>query len=247
MNLNKLASAAVAALFLLTPVTAAHADAVPTAPTNVVATAGTLSINLTFDAPNAVTEGVTEFDPYISADKGKTWNKAYPLAFDPQADDASMGFNTSVSWYGKNVALKPLASYKVKIVAVNATGQSADSAILAVKLPAVAPIFGFGGVNADAKVKFSKGVNVSWSVSTNGGKAITGYTVKYRKHSADETGAWTTYKKVSAAITKLTLPYAKVKGFTDFDVAVDATNAIGTGSGEAEIKVDAKGNISVWV
>lgn len=247
MNLKKLASVAVAALFLLTPVTAAHADAVPTAPTNLVATAtGPQAIHIVWDAPNAVTESVTEFDPYISADKGKTWTKTDARPFDPEMDDP-VGLNTNVAWYGKYQPMKPLSSYKVKVVAVNATGPSADSTVLTVKIPAVAPIFGTGGVNADAKVKFNKGVNVTWSVATNGGKAITGYTVKYRKHSADGTGAWTTYKKVSAAVTKLTLPYAKVKGFTDFDIAVDATNALGTGSGEAEIKVDAKGNISVWV
>jgi hypothetical protein len=249
MNLKKLASAAVAALFLLTPVTAAHADAVPTAPTNVVATPGPLYIELTFDAPNALTEGVTEFDAYVSLDKGKTWKQGASVMtnFDDMTTPDDLIGLTETIYAGYNLQLKALSTYKVKVVAVNASGPSADSSILTAKLPASAPIFGTFSVHANDKQKFNKGLAVTWSVFSNGGKPITSYTVKYRKYSADGTGAWTIFKKVSANTTKITIPYSKLKAWTDFEVAVDGTNSIGTGGGGAEIKVDAKGNISVWV
>lgn len=247
MNLKKLAAIAASVAFMIAPVTAARADALPTAPTNVAATATGPSIRMTWDAPNAFTEGVTEFDPYVSADKGKTWTKTDPLTVELAVEDNLVGFEQTIGWWGKYQMLKPLASYRVKVVAVSPAGSSADSTTSTVKIPAVAPIFGTGAVQADAKIKFNKGVNVKWSLTSDGGKPVTSFTVKYRKFSADNTGAWTVYKKVSAKTFAITIPYSKLKAWNDFEIAVDATNAIGTSYGSCEIKVDAKGNISVWV
>ena len=247
MNLKKLSAIAASIALLIAPVSAAHADALPTAPTNVAATATGPSISVTWDAPNSFTEGVTEFDPYVSADKGKTWTKTDPLTVELALEDNLVGFQQTIGWWGKYQMLKPLASYQVKVVAVNPTGQSAASTVVTAKIPASAPIFGTGGVNANSKVKFKSGVNVTWQLTSNGGKPVTSFTVKYRKFSPDNSGKWTTFQKVTAKTFATTVPYSKLKAWKDFEIAVDATNAIGTNYGSCEIKVDSKGNISVWI
>lgn len=248
MHLKKFASIAASVAFMLASATAAHAESVPTAPTNFSATAAGHSIMLTWDSANAFNEGVTEFDPYISADKGKTWTKTDALSGDNLTlEDTGLGLQQTVGWWGKYQFLKPLSSYQVKVVAVNATGPSLPSPILTVKMPATPPIFGFGSVGADQKQKFSKGVLVKWNLTADGGKPVTSFKVSYRAHSADGNGAWKTYKTLSGKMYELNIPYATLKAFKDFDIAVAGRNAIGTNQGECEIKVDAKGNITSWI
>lgn len=234
---------------VISPISAAQAASVPSAVTNLAAKGIPLGFDLTFDAPNAVVEGVTEYDSYISLDKGKTWifDSSASFQYDEfTAPEDLIEIHLGV-YAGQAIPLKPLGTYKLKVVAVNAEGHSADSAIVTAKIPASAPIFGTGSVGADDKIPFKKGVTVRWSPFSNGGKPITSFTVKYRSYSADGTGAWTTFKKVSGSTKQVTIPYSKLKAFKDFEIAVDGTNALGTGSGSAEIKVDAKGNISTWV
>ena len=51
----------------------------------------------------------------------------------------------------------------------------------------------------------------------------------------------------AAFMLAMRIPYAKAKGLRHFDIAAAATNSVGTNQGECKIKVDAKGDISVWV
>jgi hypothetical protein len=248
MNLKKLAAIAASVAFMIAPVTAAHADTLPAAPSIQAAATdpqGVPGIDVTVTDTTAFVDGVTEFDFFVSTNKGKTWQVS-DVRDSQMADADTTTQSEQIGWYGKYLPLKPLASYSVKVVAVNAAGKSIDSNIFAVKLPAYAPLWAMGSVGADQKQKFSKGILVKWQAQT-GGKAITSFSVKYRAHSADGTGAWTTYKKTAANVSSLSIPYAKVKGLKDIDIAVAATNSVGTRQGECEIKVDAKGNISVWV
>lgn len=232
---------------IIAPAFAARADGLPTTPANFTAQGASMAIKIGWDAPTAVAENVTEWDPYVSDDKGKTWQKCEGIQSQLTMEDTGLGLTASIGWYGNYKIFSPMANYKVKLIAVSPSGNSPATKVLSVTLPASAPVFGTGGVGADQKPKFNKGVTVKWLLTTNGGKPVTKFVVSYRKHSADGTGAWTVYKTVSKTTLSLLIPYSKLKGFTDFDVAVDATNSVGTGHGEAEIKVDAQGVISVWI
>src|SRR5439155_994196 len=157
---------------LLSNEASAMPPTVPSAPQNLQATAGPLTVALTWDAPS--TNGgspITGYKIYRSTSSGT------------EAGFASLGNVTSYT----NTGLTPGVTYFYKIKAVNSLGVSAYSNE-ASATPTTPPTAPSAPQNLQATAG-TRNATLTWDApSSNGGSAITGYKVYRSTSSGTETG-----------------------------------------------------------
>ncbi|MEZ5205018.1 MAG: fibronectin type III domain-containing protein [Acidimicrobiales bacterium] len=177
---------------------------VPGAPTGVTGTAGNTQVALTWTAPasnggSAIT-GYT-VTPYIGA------TAQTPIAF------ASTATSQTITGLTNGTA------YTFKVKATNAAGTGADSAASAAVTPRAVP----GSPTGVTGVPGNTQVALSWTApASNGGSAITGYTVTPYIGATAQTPIAFASTSTAQTITGLT-------NGTAYTFKVAATNAAGTG------------------
>jgi len=180
-------------------VTGNAVSAAPDAPSSLVATAGNTQVALSWTAPNANGSAITDYIvEYKLTSEPTTWTTF--------ADGTSTSTSATVT------GLTNSSAYDFRVKAVNGIGTSIASSTVSATPSAptvpVAPTIGSAlAGNASASVSFTSG--------SNGGSAITGYTVTSSPGGFTGTGA-------SSPIT--------VSGLTNgtpYTFTVIATNAIG--------------------
>jgi titin len=181
---------------------------VPPPPTSVTATAGNGQASVSWTAPTGVIAQapVTDYTVQYSGDGGSTWT-----TFTREASATTSGTVTGLS----------AGAYLFRVAAVNAIGtgsySAASSSVTILGLPG-APT----GVTATASTAQA---SVSWSApSSNGGAAITDYTVQY---SSNGGSTWTTFTRAASATTSDTVTGL---GTGSYIFRVAAVNSVGAGS-----------------
>jgi hypothetical protein len=191
------------------PVTVPASVAKPTLAATAVATATTGSIKVTWAAP---ANGGSAITGYTVA-----WAKHGTTSFAAKALGATGTF--TIAGLAKNTA------YDVKVLARNAKGSGAYSAVATAKVPPTAPAaVGTPTLAAAAKTNVPTGtIKVAWKAPVNGGVAIAGYVVQYKLH--------TTKVYTSKALGNvLTVTLTGLKKNVAYDVRVAARNAKGLGA-----------------
>ncbi len=190
----------------------------PGAPTIGTATAGVGSATVTWTAPGSTGgQPITGYvvTPYI----GSTAQAAQTFASTATTEVVS--------------SLTAGSSYTFKVAAINSVGTgSLSSATSSVTIPTVpgTPTGVTGSTGTTTKT-----VNISWTAPSNGGSAITGYTVSAYTGTtligtATVTGVTNTNLAFSPALTS----------GTTYTFKVAATNAVGTGSQTSGTSIKAK-------
>jgi hypothetical protein len=177
---------------------------VPTAPTAVTATSGANGQSVvSWTAPSS--NGGATISAYAvrySADGGHTWTSAGSTA---ETTDTVTGLTNGTS-------------YLFEVSATNGAGTGANSAASSPAIPATVP----GAPTITSTKPGNKVVAVFWSPpSSNGGSAITGYTVE---HSADGGHTWTS----AGSTAETTDTVTGLTNGTSYLFEVSATNGIGT-------------------
>jgi subtilase family serine protease len=193
--------------------TAVKAATVPTAPTNLAASGANTTVNLSWSAPsNNGGSSVTGYNVYEGTNAGGE-------STTPVNGTALIGA-TSYTVTG----LTNGTNYYYEVSAVNGAVESAKSAE-ASATPATTP-----GTpqSLTAQPATSRGVTLTWAPPTsNGGAAITGYTLNRSTVSGRETF----YKTVTVTCTTSTCSYTDsgTNSRTTYYYKVAATNPVGTG------------------
>ncbi|WP_420113751.1 fibronectin type III domain-containing protein, partial [Pseudactinotalea sp.] len=185
-------------------VVSAKPRTVSSAPRTVKVSAGKSSLVVRWVAPSS--SGGASRTAYIvqySTD-GRTWKTA-SRTVKPTA--------TSYTITG----LKNGTTYRVRVIAVNAAGNSAASSVVSGK-PRTVP----SKTAAKAASAGSGKVKISWSAPSNNGAAITGYVVQ--RYSG---GTWKTVRTVSASARSVTI--TGLQNGTSYRFRVLARNAVGNG------------------
>jgi len=177
---------------------------VPNAPTNVQGTHGNTQVNLTWSAPaNNGGAAITYYTANYSTD-GVTY----------------IPFGTPFSGISGTVTgLTNGTPYTFKVSAHNLDGDSVLSTASSAITPSTVP-------DAPTAVSAVAGINqasVSWTPTSNGGSAITSYTVKYSTDGTNYTTFGTTFSSSPGTVTGLSPS-------TDYTFKVFATNINGNSS-----------------
>ena len=185
-------------------------EAVPGPPANLVATAASGSVKLTWSVPGSQGGSpVTGYDLYQGGSPGGESTTPVTLPASPTSYTVS-GLTSTVGYY-------------FTLAAVNASGVGPPSGEVSAS-PVGAP-----GPPGDLKTTAGdEQIGVSWSKpSHNGGSAITGYTLLWRR------GTSATPTAVPLGATQTTYTVAGLTNGTAYQFAVEATNSSGTGPATA--------------
>ena len=128
-------------------------------------------------------------------------------------------------------------AYTFKVTAANAKGSGAASELSAAATPATVP---GAPTNVQAVANTGKSVTISWSApSTNGGSAITGYTVQAYTWNGSVATIVST-KKCTTTGSGTTCTITALTAGTQYKFNVTATNAKGIGAAATTTAVTAK-------
>ncbi|MGC8498029.1 MAG: beta strand repeat-containing protein, partial [Acidimicrobiales bacterium] len=202
---------------------------VSTAPTAVTATAGNASAAVSWSAPSS--DGGSAITGYTVTATDAT-NAANSVA------DACSGSTSSTATSCTATGLTNGDSYTFTVTATNGVGTSSPSSPSnAVTPEATVP----GTPTGVAALSGDASAAVSWSApSSDGGSAITGYTVT----ATDATNAANSVADACSGSTSSTATSCTATGLTNGDaytITVAAINAVGTGSASAGVSVTPAG------
>jgi titin len=184
---------------------------VPGAPTGVNGTPGNTTVDLTWTAP--ASNGGSAITGYtVTPSIGATAQT--PVVFNSTATTQTI------------TGLTNGTAYTFKVKATNAAGSSADSAASAPITPA-APLTAPGAPTAVSGIPGNTTVDLSWTApASNGGSAITGYTVTPSIGATAQTPVVFNSTATAQTITGLT-------NGTAYTFKVKATNGVGPGADSA--------------
>jgi len=184
---------------------------VPGTPTGLTATQGVAEVALSWTAPASNGgSALTDYTVEYSSDSGTTWTTF--------ADGTSTTASTTVT------GLSHSTTYTFRISALNAagTGTASDTASVATATTAGAPT----GLTATPE---GTEATLSWTApASNGGSALTDYTVEY---SSDSGATWTTFADGTSTTTSTTV--TGLSHSTTYTFRVSAVNIVGTGTASA--------------
>ena len=194
------AGTGVAASSTATPVSPATA---PTAPTSLTATAGDTQIAMSWSAPgDDGGAAITGYTVQYATNAGGPWT----------TDSTSLTLSRTIT------GLTNGTEYFVRVRANNAAGSSAYATDSATPITVATAPTSLTATAGDTEIA------VSWSApSSNGGSAITGYTVQRATNAG---GPWTTV----ATTTSLSRTITGLTNGTEYFVRVRANNAAGSSS-----------------
>jgi hypothetical protein len=175
---------------------------VPNAPTGVTGTHGNTTVALTWSAPSSTGGAAIDY---------------YTAAYSTDGTNYTAFGSTFPSTSGTVTGLTNGTAYTFKVSAHNLNGDSAYSTASAAVTPSTVP-------DAPTDVAGTSGdteVSVAWSApSSNGGDAISSYTVKYSTDGSTYTAFGTTFSSSPGVVTGLT-------NGTPYTFKVFATNTNG--------------------
>ena len=175
----------------------------PPAPTSLVATAGNAQVALSWTAPTVLAQ-----TPITS----------YTVEYTPSGGSASTATVTSSPY--TVTGLTNGTAYTFRVAAVNGVGTGSYSAASSSATPRTVP----GAPTSLSATTGNTQLSLSWTApASNGGSAITGYTVEYTPSGGSPSTVNTGSTSTSYALTGLT-------SGTTYSVRVSAVNAAGTGS-----------------
>lgn len=185
----------------------AAAPASPAAPT---VTRGDGQLSVAWTAPSAGGSPITSYTLQYSSDSGSTWTT----------------WSNSLTTSPETVTgLTNGTNYTFKILATNARGSSAYSSSSAATSPAALP----GAPTLGAVTAGANQIAVSWTApASNGGFAITDYTIEY---SSDSGSTWTAFPHTASTATVITI--TGLTNGTTYIVRVKAVTSIGAGPASA--------------
>ena len=181
---------------------------VPGAPTSVTASAGIAQASLSWTAPSTGGSAITDYIVEYSSDSGTNWSTF--------SDGTSTTASATVTGLTNGTA------YIFRVSAVNAIGTGSVSSSTSPVTPSASTAPG-----APTSLSATAGaaqLALSWTApASDGGSAITGYSVQYTPAGGSATTVSTGSTSTSYTLTGLT-------NGTAYTVAVAAVNAIGTGT-----------------
>jgi hypothetical protein len=189
------------------------APTVPNAPTGITATAATASAVIAWNAP--ASDGGASITDYTVQ-----WRTtAGPGAWNTFAHAASIGLTQTVT------GLSNGTGYDFQVAAVNSVGTGAYDSF-ASATPVASPTVP-GAPTGIAAVGGATSATVTWvAPASNGGAAITDYTVQSRTTAGP--GAWSSF--AHTASTALSQTVTSLTNGTSYDFQVAAVNSVGTGA-----------------
>jgi subtilase family serine protease len=192
---------------------ASATSTIPGAPTLNTATPGNISVSLSWSAPsNNGGSPLTGYDVYQGASAGGENYNAPPAVTTSSTSVTVTGLTNGTRYY-----------FTVK--AANSVGPSAASNELSATPVATATVPG-APTNLVAATSSTKGVVLTWAApSSNGGSAITSYTV-YRGSSS---GRETSYASLNCTSSSCTYNDTGARHAATYYYEVAAVNAVGTG------------------
>lgn len=182
----------------------------PGVPTGLSATGSSSSVSLSWTAPSASgSSSLAGYRVQRSRDGGQTWSTILSSTQNSTATSAS------------DSSVQVGSSYSYRVSAINATNKGlptdAQSVMVPVPpVPPVVPVAPSAPTSVSASPVSAGAVSVSWQAGSNGGSAITGYTV-----TASPGGASCTSASTSCTISGL------ING-TSYRFVVVAANAVGS-------------------
>ncbi len=194
---------------------------VASAPTGVVGTRGDRQVALVWTAPadtggSPITDYVVQYRTHATL---QSWQ--------PFADGVSAATQAVVTGLENGI------SYRFRVAAVTAAGESTNWTVLANVTPATVP-----GAPTGLLVEPSDGsVAVSWAAPSSGGSVITDYVVQYRTNVAGS--PWQTFSDGVSTGTVATV--TGLTNATAYVFRVIAVNAMGQGQPSAESPVATPG------
>jgi len=181
-------------------VSVTYSTGVPGAPTAVSGTAGNGSANVTWTAPSAGADPISDYIVQYSSNGGTTWTTV---------DTGSTSTSTTVT------GLSNGTGYLFQVQAVNAIGSGPFSA----SSPTITPSGPPGAPTVTSITPADGGLGVGFTTPTSSAP-ITGYL-----YQLDGTGPWLT-----ATGTTSPLAIGGLTDGTTYSVAIEAVSTIGTGS-----------------
>ena len=177
---------------------------VPPAPTNLTATAGNAQVSLSWTAPTVLAQ---------------TPINGYTVEYTPSGGSPSTVTTGSTSTSYVITGLANGTAYSVRVAGVNGAGDGAYASPVTAT-PRTVP----GAPTSLVATAGDAQLSLSWTApASNGGAAITGYTVEFTPSGGSASTVNTGSTSTSYALTALT-------NGTAYSVRVAAANAAGTGS-----------------
>ena len=184
---------------------------IPAAPTSVTATGGNAQATVSWTAPTVLAQTpITDYTVQYSSNSGSTWT-----TFSRSASATASAVVTG---------LTNGTAHVFRVATVNALGTGAYSTASA----AVTPVAGNtpGAPTSLNGTGAQSSANLTWTApASNGGSAITDYTVQF---SSDSGSTWTTFTRAASTATSVTVTGLSNGSAYVFRVA--AVNSVGTGS-----------------
>jgi fibronectin type 3 domain-containing protein len=184
--------------------------AVPSAPQNLTASAGSNGITLNWSAANGNGTAVTNYKIYRSTTSG--------------SETLLTTVGNVLTYTDSSVA--SATTYFYKVTAVNANGESARSNE-ASATTAAAPTVPASINNLSARPSSTRGVQLSWTAPSNGGAAIDGYRI-YRGTSSGSEVFLTTMSCSAPTGSTCTVTDSTAQSGTVYYYKVAARNSVGT-------------------
>ena len=178
--------------------TSVQAPASPASITDLTAVSGTTSIQLSWSAPNDGGSAIT----------------GYTVEWKAAGGNATAVAVGGTSWTHSGVTAGTLYEYRVR--ATNAIGDGAWSNSTSAQASAAVP-----AQITDLAAVAGTTIQLSWSAPSDGGSAITGYTVEWKATGGNAT---------AVAVSGTSWTHSGVTAGTSYEYRVRATNAIGDGA-----------------
>lgn len=192
---------------VITRVSASAAPAAPSTPAAPTVTRGDTQASVSWTAPANNGAAISSYTLDYSSDSGTTWTT----------------YSSSLSTTSAAVTgLTNGTSYIFRVLATNSAGSSAYSSSSTAVTPAAVP----GAPTAVTATRSGTSLAVSWTAPTSdGGTAITDYTVEYSSNSGT---SWSAFAHTASTATSITIT-GLTTGNT-YITRVTAVNGVGAGT-----------------